>query len=70
MWIRQDFGLVISIHEIALTNHSKDQRYPCNRTSGNRTPGNISLGNIKLESQNPQIVENKKYVIKHVKYYN
>ena len=26
VWTRQDFGLVITIHEIVLTNHSKGQR--------------------------------------------
>jgi hypothetical protein len=36
------------------------------RTSGNITPDNRSPGNRTLESQNPKIVENKKYVIKHV----
>jgi hypothetical protein len=59
---RQDFGFVINIHEIDLTNHSKGQRYPGNRTPGNRTPGNRSPGNITVESQNQKkIVENKTY---------
>ena len=26
MWTRQDFGLVIHIHEIVFTNHSKGQK--------------------------------------------
>jgi hypothetical protein len=26
VWTRQDFGLVINIHEIVLTNYSKGQR--------------------------------------------